>query len=59
MCPIADGRAIAAAAPVARLAEFDGVGHTSLWLDGAARERAIEAVGTFIGGLTARPAPRQ
>ncbi len=59
MCPIADGRAIAAAAPVARLIEFDGVGHTSLWLDATARERAIEAVGTFIEGLTARPAPRQ
>lgn len=55
VCPIEDGRAIAAAAPTlphhphGRIVEIDGGRHNSLWTDERHRARAEAAVREFVG----------
>lgn len=53
MCPVADGRAIAAAAPDARVVEFAGTTHSGLWLESDARRAAAEAVREFLQSMRA------
>jgi pimeloyl-ACP methyl ester carboxylesterase len=51
ICPVEDGRAIAAAAPAGEIVELEGAGHLTVWLEEGSRERAIEAVRAFVLGL--------
>lgn len=53
VCPIADGRAIAEAAPRGRIVETEGAAHNNLWTVASYRERQSEAVGAFLGSLAA------
>ncbi len=48
MCPLADGRAIADAAPDAEIVEIAGASHTDLWQQPEPREAAMQAVQAFI-----------
>jgi pimeloyl-ACP methyl ester carboxylesterase len=57
VCPPADGRAIAAAAPSARYAEIPAGAHTNLWTDPALAPRTLAAVAEFLAGLTPAAAP--
>ncbi len=51
MCPLADGRAIADAAPDAEIVEIAGASHTDLWQQPEPRAAARQAVQAFIGAL--------
>lgn len=55
VCPIADGRAIADAAPNGRLVVIPGGGHNNLWTDPQFREPAARAVADAV--RAASPAP--
>jgi len=49
MCPVADGREIAAAAPRGRMVEAEGGAHLSMWTDAASHGRWADAVRLVIG----------
>ncbi len=51
VCPVEDGRAIAAAAPRATLAEIPGARHNDLWTEPRHAERAGAAVQSFVRKL--------
>jgi pimeloyl-ACP methyl ester carboxylesterase len=51
VCPIEDGRAIAAAAPKATLGEIPGARHNDLWTEPQHAERAAAAVQSFVRKL--------
>lgn len=55
VCPIADGRAIAEAAPNGRLVAIAGGGHNNLWMDPVFSEAASDAVGAAIRGAVSAP----
>ncbi len=55
VCPVADGRAIAAAAPRGRCEVVPGAGHLDLWTDPDARQVCAGLVQGFIGAGTAKP----
>lgn len=55
VCPVADGRAIADAAPNGRLVVIPGGGHNNLWTDPQFREPAARAVADAV--RAASPAP--
>ncbi|MEM8836110.1 MAG: alpha/beta fold hydrolase [Planctomycetota bacterium] len=48
VCPLDDGRAIAARAPDGRLEAIPGGGHNDLWRESAHRARTIESIGAFL-----------
>lgn len=48
VCPIEDGRAIAAAAPAGRIVEIAGGRHNDLWTEPANAERCADAVRRFL-----------
>ncbi len=52
VCPVADGRAIADAAPDGRLVVIPGGGHNNLWSDPAHSALPAEAIGHAIRGVT-------
>jgi pimeloyl-ACP methyl ester carboxylesterase len=56
ICPLADGRAIADAAPSASLAVISGAGHYSLWTDPAHAPSAAHALAAFFQALREQPA---
>lgn len=51
VCPIADGEAIAAAAPKGKLATIVGGNHNELWVDERTRGACVAAVGEFLDGI--------
>ncbi len=53
VCPIDDGRAIAAAATSGELCEIEGGRHNDLWTDDGNRSRCIEAARGFLSRLGA------
>ncbi|MBK7404719.1 MAG: alpha/beta fold hydrolase [Phycisphaerales bacterium] len=54
MCPIEDGRAIAYAAPRARIAEIPEAAHGDMWTHPEARATASEAISLFLNDLETR-----
>jgi pimeloyl-ACP methyl ester carboxylesterase len=59
VCPLADGREIAAAAPRGRFVPISGGGHHGLWTDEATAPRCTDAVREFLTGDSPEPiAPR-
>lgn len=56
VCPIADGRAIAGAAPDGAISEIPGGEHNDLWSDPAHRELCENTVREFAQRLTGNPA---
>ncbi|MEO1585232.1 MAG: alpha/beta fold hydrolase [Planctomycetota bacterium] len=48
ICPVSDGRAIAAAAPRGELVEIEGGTHDGLWIDEESRERMASALRGFL-----------
>lgn len=51
ICPVEDGRAIAAAAPQGRLVEIAGAEHTNLWTQQPFAETCADAVRRFVAAL--------
>ena len=58
VCPIEDGRAIAAAAPSGRIVEVPGGHHNDLWTDPVLAARCAEAVRAFVRGVAPQLEPR-
>lgn len=48
VCPVEDGRAIGAAAPVGRVVEIRGAGHNDLWTDPRYAAECERVVGEFL-----------
>lgn len=55
VCPIEDGRCIAASAPHGRLVTIAGGGHHGLWTDGATAHLCVSAVREFLAGIAPEP----
>lgn len=55
VCPVAEGRAIAAAAPSGRIVEIAGAGHNNLWTDQGHAARCGEEVARFLESIRAGP----
>ncbi|MBX3402107.1 MAG: alpha/beta hydrolase [Phycisphaeraceae bacterium] len=51
VCPIEDGRAIAAAAPAGRIVEVEGASHNNLWTDDRFIPVCAAAVAEFVAAL--------
>lgn len=54
VCPVEDGRAIAAAAPDGEIVEVEGAGHNNLWTDDRFIPVCAGAVAGFVGRFAAR-----
>jgi pimeloyl-ACP methyl ester carboxylesterase len=56
ICPVADGRAVAAAAPNSRLAVIPGGGHNDLWTDPRLAALSAERLAAFLAAIPAASA---
>ena len=55
VCPVQDGRDVAAAVPRGQMVEIAGGHHNDLWTDPALAARCAEAMRAFVRGLVQDP----